>query len=127
MKKIIFLEPGAKGADGGHGLDNLIEASLYFSNQKIFFFLNKTFNPNNLYIPNFVEIKKIFNTNKNRILQIFFFFKIFLETIILLFHFFFKKKIFLFLKAIYYNKFTVPQYFYSFYFEYRKIDIKKVG
>jgi hypothetical protein len=84
MKKIIFIEPDAKGGDG-HGLDNLIEASLYFSNQKNFWFLNKNFNANNLYIPNFVEIKKIFNTNKNKILQIFFFFKSLLETIILLF------------------------------------------
>ena len=97
MKKIIFIEPDAKGGDG-HGLDNLIEASLYFSNQRKYFFLNKTFNPNNLYIPNFVEIKKIFNTNKNKIFKIFFFFKIILETIILLFHFFLKKKFFLFLK-----------------------------
>ena len=122
MKKIIFIEPDAKGGDG-HGLDNLIEASLYFSNQRKYFFLNKTFNPNNLYIPNFVEIKKIFNTNKNKIFKIFFFFKIILETIILLFHFFLKKKFFLFLKAIYLNKLTVPQYFFSFYFEYKKIDI----
>jgi hypothetical protein len=123
MKKIIFIEPDAKSGDG-HGLDNLIEASLYFSNQKNFFFLNKTFNPNNLYIPNFVKIKKIFNTNKNKILKIFFFFQILLETIILLFHFFLKKKVFLFIKAIYLNKLTVPQYFFSFYFEYKKIDIE---
>ena len=42
MKKIIFIEPDAKTGDG-HGLDNLIEASLYFSNQKNFleFLFNK--------------------------------------------------------------------------------------
>jgi hypothetical protein len=123
MKKIIFIEPDAKGGDG-HGLDNLIEASLYFSNQKNFWFLNKNFNANNLYIPDFVKIKKIFNTRKNKFFKIFYFFKILIETIILLLHFFLKKKIFLFLKAIYLNKLTVPYYFFSFYFEYKKIDIE---
>jgi hypothetical protein len=123
MKKIIFIEPEAKGGSG-HGLDLLTEASLYFSNQKNFWFLNKTFNSNNLYIPNFVEIKKIFNTRKNIFLEIFNFFKILIETIILLFHFVFKRKFFLLLKAIYLNKLTVPKYFFSFYFEYKKIYIE---
>ena len=123
MKKIIFIEPEAKGG-AGHGLDLLTEASLYFSKQKNFWFVNKTFNANNLYIPNFVEIKKIFKTRKNTFLEIFYFFKILIETIILLFHFFYKKKFLLFLKAIYLNKLTVPKYFFSFYFEYKKIDIE---
>ncbi len=123
MKKIIFIEPDAKGGDG-HGLDNLIEASLYFSNQKNFWFLNKNFHANNLYIPNFVQIKKIFNTRKNKIFKIFYFFKILIEVIILLLHFILKQKIFLFLKAIYLNKLTIPYYFFSFYFEYKKIDIE---
>ena len=72
MKKIIFIEPEAKGG-AGHGLDLLTEASLYFSKQKNFWFVNKTFNANNLYIPNFVEIKKIFKTRKNTFLEIFYF------------------------------------------------------
>ena len=123
MKKIIFIEPESKGG-GGHGLDLLTEASLYFLDQKKFWFLNKTFKSNNLYIPDFIEIKKIFDTRKDIIFKIFYFFKIVIETIILLFHFFFEKKFFLFLKAIYLNKLTVPKYFFSFYFEYKKIDIE---
>lgn len=111
MKKIIFIEPDAKGGDG-HGLDNLIEASLYFSNQKNFWFLNKTFNANNLYIPSFVQIKKIFYTPKNKIFRIFYFCKVLIDTIILLLYFLFKKKFLLFLKAIYLNKLTVPHYFF---------------
>jgi hypothetical protein len=123
MKKIIFIEPDAKGGDG-HGLDNLVEASLYFSNQKNFWFLNQTFNANNLYIPNFVEIKKNFYTTQSKIFKIFYFFRILLETIILLLHFLSTQKVFLFLKAIYLNKLTVPHYFFSFYFEYKKIDVE---
>lgn len=123
MKKIIFIEPDAKGGDG-HGLDNLIEASLYFSNQKNFWFLNKTFNANNLYIPSFVQIKKIFYTPKNKIFRIFYFCKVLIDTIILLLYFLFKKKFLLFLKAIYLNKLTVPHYFFSFYFEYKKINLE---
>ena len=123
MKKIIFREPDAKGGDG-HGLDNLIEASLYFSNQKNFWFLNKTFNANNLYIPSFVQIKKIFYTPKNKIFRIFYFCKVLIDTIILLLYFLFKKKFLLFLKAIYLNKLTVPHYFFSFYFEYKKINLE---
>lgn len=123
MKKIIFIEPDAKGGDG-HGLDNLIEASLYFSNQKNFWFLNKKFNANNLYIPNFVQIKKIFYTPTNKIFRIFYFCKVLIDTIILLLYFLFKKKFLLFLKAIYLNKLTVPHYFFSFYFEYKKINLE---
>ena len=98
MKKIIFIEPDAKSGDG-HGLDNLIEASLYFSNQKNFFFLNKTFNPNNLYIPNFVKIKKIFNTNKNKILKNIFFFSNSFRNNYFIIPFLLKKKSFLIYKG----------------------------
>ena len=104
MKKIIFIEPDAKGGDG-HGLDNLIEASLYFSNQKNSWFLNKTFNANKLYIPNFVEIKKIFYTPKNKIFKIFYFFKILIETIILLLHFLLKKNCYFHCSCIEYTPF----------------------
>ena len=49
----------------GHFLDYLIETSNYFKrDKKITWFLNKNFVSQNLYLPEYCDIKKIINSNK---------------------------------------------------------------
>ena len=62
-KKLILIEAEMTRAKG-HFLDYLIETSNYFKeNNDIIWFLNKKFKSQNLYIPNYCNIKKIFISN----------------------------------------------------------------
>ena len=62
-KKLILIEAEMTRAKG-HFLDYLIETSNYFKERNdIIWFLNKKFQSQNLYIPSFCTIKKIFISN----------------------------------------------------------------
>ena len=120
----------------GHFLDYLIETSNYFKiNKKITWFLNRNFDSQNLYLPDFCDIKKIIISNKfkrksNKFLyvleEILFFILNFYH--ILFFSFYFINqinKLFLFYKCLFGNYFIVPRYFKSFYLEYVKLNFNQ--
>ena len=120
----------------GHFLDYLIETSHYFKiNKKITWFLNRNFDSQNLYLPDFCDIRKIIISNKfkrkrNKFLylieEIFFFILNFYH--ILFFSFYFVNqinKLFLFYKCLFGNYFIVPRYFKSFYLNYVKLNFNQ--
>jgi hypothetical protein len=120
----------------GHFLDYLIETSNYFKiNKKITWFLNRNFDSQNLYLPDFCDIRKIIISNKfkrkrNKFLylieEIFFFILNFYH--ILFFSFYFVNqinKLFLFYKCLFGNYFIVPRYFKSFYLNYVKLNFNQ--
>ena len=84
--KLIFFEGDMIGGRGHH-LDNLIEASIFFSNKfNIIWFANSEFNANNLFIPKNIKIKNIIKTNnlnkfKNKTFYFFFEILIYLNNI----------------------------------------------
>lgn len=126
-KKIIFLESLLKEG-GGHHMDNLIEATLYFKkNNQIYWLLNENFKNNKLFLPENISINNLVPTEKinffyNFVLKVKFFF---------IFSFFFirNKNFINFCKALYKNYFIIPDYFnlkvYSFFKnqEFKKKDI----
>ena len=64
MKKLLLIESEMLKAKG-HFLDYLIETSNYFKKTKsIFWFLNKDFDSDNLYLPEYCNIKKIIKSNR---------------------------------------------------------------
>ena len=132
MKKLLLIESEMLKAKG-HFLDYLIETSNYFKKTKsIFWFLNKDFDSDNLYLPEYCNIKKIIKSNrfkrkKNKFYyfteEIFHFLKNFYD--IIYFIYFFKtdkKKLFSFLKCLFLNFFIIPKYFKSFYLEYVRLN-----
>ena len=132
-KKLILVETEMLGPKG-HFLDNLIETTQIFQNKmKIYWFLNKNFNNEGTYIPKNVKILKSISTNKfNRkknklfylIEEIFLFFLNIFQ-IIYFFYFFLKKnKIRNYYKALRSNYFLIPRYFFSFYKNYKKLNLK---
>ena len=131
-KKLLLVESEMLKANG-HFLDYLIETSNYFKKSKnIFWFLNRDFDPQNLHLPEYCNIKKIIKSNrfkrkKNKfyyfVAETFYFLKNFLD--IFYFIYFFKnnkKKLFSFFKCLFLNYFIVPRYFKSFYSEYVKLN-----
>ena len=132
-KKLILVETEMLGPKG-HFLDNLIETTQIFQNKmKIYWFLNKNFNNEGTYIPKNIKILKSISTNKfNRkkhklfylIEEIFLFFLNIFQ-IIYFFYFFLKKnKIRNYYKALRSNYFLIPRYFFSFYKNYKKLNLK---
>ena len=132
-KKLLLVESEMLKAKG-HFLDYLIETSNYFKKTKnIFWFLNKNFESQNLYLPKYCNIRKIIKSNKFKrkenkfyyfVAEIFYFLKNFFD--IFYFIYFFKnnkKKLFSFLKCLFLNYFIVPRYFKSFYIEYIKLNL----
>lgn len=120
----------------GHFLDYLIETSNYFKiNKKITWFLNSNFDSQNLYLPDFCDIRKIIISNKFKrkrnkffylIEEIFFFILNFYH--IFFFSFYFVNqinKLFLFYKCLFGNYFIVPRYFKSFYLNYVKLNFNQ--
>ena len=100
---------------------------------KIYWFVNKNFSNEGTYIPRNVKILKTISTNKfNRkksklfylieeiclfflnIFQIFYFFYFFLK----------KNKIKNYYKALCSNYFLIPRYFFSFYKNYKNLNLK---
>ena len=131
-KKLLLVESEMLKAKG-HFLDYLIETSNYFKKTKsIFWFLNQDFDLQNLYLPEYCNIKKIIKSNKFKrkenklyyfIEEIFYLIKNFLD----IFYFIYflksdKQKLFSFLKCLYINSFIVPRYFKSFYLNYLKLN-----
>ena len=117
----------------GHFLDYLIETSNYFKNQNnITWFLNTKFDHQNLYLPEYCNIKKIISSNnhKRKNNKFFYFceeFYFFIKNFIDIFHFiiFFsndKSKLLSFLTCLKENYFIIPRYFKSFYLEYIKLN-----
>ncbi len=134
-KNLLLVESEMVKAKG-HFLDYLIETSNYFKrDKKITWFLNKNFVSQNLYLPEYCDIKKIINSNKfkrkkNKILyffeELFFFLLNFYHIIYFsLFFIFQKKKLYSFYKCIFNNYLIVPRYFKSFYLEYKKLDFNE--
>jgi len=63
-KKLLLVESEMLKANG-HFLDYLIETSNYFKKSKnIFWFLNRDFDPQNLHLPEYCNIKKIIKSNR---------------------------------------------------------------
>ena len=133
-KKLLLVESEMLKAKG-HFLDYLIETSSYFKKTRnIFWFLNKDFDSESLYLPEYCNIKKVIKTNKFKrqknkfyyfTAEIFYFLKNFLD--IIYFVYLFKKnkkKLFSFLKCLFLNYLIVPRYFKSFYLEYMKLNFK---
>ena len=117
----------------GHFLDYLIETSNFFKkNKKITWFLNNNFNSQNLYLPDFCDIRNIIKSNKFKrknnkffyfIEEIYFFVLNFYH--IIFFSFYFIKqtsKLISFYECLIKNYFIIPRYFKSFYLEYVKLD-----
>ena len=118
----------------GHFLDYLIETSNYFKeNNDIIWFLNKKFKSQNLYIPNYCNIKKIFISNyfkrkKNKLFYLFEEILLFITNFynIIFLSFFFINNINKFKSfyiCLFNNYFIIPRYFKNFYFEYLKLKL----
>ena len=123
-QKIIFFEPEITGGRGHH-LDNLIESSIYFKKKKIIWFINNQFKKKKLFIPKFINEYSVIDSYKSKttIKKII---KFFLEILILfkLFYLFHRNnKLKNYLIALKKNFFTVPEYFFSFYNTYKKIEL----
>lgn len=130
--KILFFEPETSDQLLGHHLDTMIETSVFFKNKRneIIWFLNKRFNKENYYIPNYINVQNVIETAKRKFLSI----KNILEVLnissknlfyyfFFLFHFLLKGKIVQIIKAISCNYFTLPKYFPSFYFNYKNLNM----
>lgn len=111
---------------GGHYLDNLIESFYFFKdNFNIFCLLNKSFDSNNTFIPNELDIIKILKRNnfekKNNklfhyLIELISFFKRVLLSLILIPFFLYKKNLINYLNALTSNRFIIPRYFLEVYF-----------
>ena len=114
-KKLLLVESEMLRARG-HFLDYLIETSNYFKKTKnIFWFLNKNFESQNLYLPKYCNIRKIIKSNKFKrkenkfyyfVAEIFYFLKNFFD--IFYFIYFFKnnkKKLFFFFEMSFFKLF----------------------
>jgi len=126
MKKIIIFEPEVKNG-AGHHLDNLITYATYFKKNKIIIgFLNKEFKIRDLFIPGFIRIKPIIVTlNNNLFLNAKNFFFLIKKFLFLIYYFKKKNKLFIFLKSYLLNYFRIPIYFFSFYEEFKKINLNE--
>ena len=119
----------------GHFLNNLIDASKFFSKKfKIYWILNNKFDDQGTYIPK--EIKKKFSISTNRFKrknnktlyifeEILLFLINFFYTFFFLFYFTQNKKLLLYLYALKSNYFIIPKYFKSFYFTYKKLGLTR--
>ena len=120
-KKIILFEGELSGGKGHH-YDFLVENSYYYKEKgEIFWVVNKRFNNEELYIPDFVKILNIIDTAKRKVnFQNFLFFgKIIFLSIKNFFmsYYYLIKKFKLnkfFLEYLLKNFFTFPKYFSSF-------------
>lgn len=123
--KIIFFEPEMTHGYGHH-LDNLIESSIYFKKKhEIIWFVNNKFNVSNWWVPSYIQNFSIFDTYKSKTIlgKIL---KFFIE-IYNFFHmvciFFKQKKLKKFFQAFSINFYSTPEYFHSFYENYKKLKI----
>ena len=67
IQKNIILFEGELCGGKGHHYDHLVENSFYYKNKgKIHWVVNKEFNKDNLYIPDFVKIINIIDTAKRK-------------------------------------------------------------
>ena len=131
-KKIILFEGELSGGKGHH-YDFLVENSFYYKEKgEIFWVVNKRFNKEKLYIPDFVKILNIIDTAKRKVnFQNFLFFgKIIFLSIKNFFmsYYYLIKKFKLnkfFLKHLLKNFFTFPKYFSSFCEILEHIDLKE--
>lgn len=115
MRKILLFEPLGDGRTG-HGIDNLIEdANLFKQKFLIFAFVNKSFNKN-FKIPTFIKLIKTCELKKKEYLK---------NLLIYLIYFFKEKKLKTFFFAIIRNFFSVPNYFFSFYFKYKQFSFEE--
>lgn len=70
--KILFFEPETSDQLLGHHLDTMIETSIFLKNKRneIIWFLNKRFNKENYYIPNYINVQNVIETAKRKFLSI---------------------------------------------------------
>jgi hypothetical protein len=120
-KKIILFEGELKGGKGHH-YDHLVENSFYYKNKgEILWVVNKEFNKDNLYIPNYVKIFNIIDTANRKISSKNFLFIIkllylsiknfFMSYYFVFFNLRLNKKLLIYLLK---NFFSFPKYFSSF-------------
>ena len=132
-KKKLLLVEGEMIEPRGHFLDYLIETSNYFKETRnIFWFLNKSFDSQDSYLPEYCNIRRVIKSNQFKkksnkfyylINEIFYFLKNFID----IFYFLYlfknnKQKLFSFIKCLFFNYFIVPRYFKSFYLNYIKLN-----
>ena len=130
--KLILVESEMKSPKG-HFLNNLIETTNNFKKTiKIYWLLNKDFNSEGTYLPSKIKILKSISSNKfrrkeNKIMYIFEEIYLFLlniiQIIIFAFYFSYKGNFLNFLKALKSNYFLLPRYFYSFYNQYKILNL----
>jgi len=112
MRKIILFEPLGDGRVG-HGIDNLIEDAILFKKKfSIFAFVNKNFNTD-FKVPSFIKLVKTCEFKKKN------YFK---SLYLYLIYFLRERKLISFLIAIIRNWFSIPNYFFSFYFKYKQFS-----
>lgn len=115
MRKILLFEPLGDGKTG-HGIDNLIEdANLFKEKFLIFAFVNKNFSKN-FKTPTFIKFIKTCEFKKKEYLK---------NLLIYLIYFFKEKKLKTFFFAVIRNWFSVPNYFFSFYFKYKQLSFEE--
>lgn len=115
MRKIILFEPLGDGRVG-HGIDNLIEdANLFKKKFSIFAFVNKNFNTD-FKVPSFIKLVKTCEFKKKN------YFK---SLYLYLIYFLRERKLISFLIAIIRNWFSIPNYFFSFYFKYKQFSFNE--
>ena len=133
-KKLLLVESEMLKAKG-HFLDYLIETSNFFKKTRnVFWFLNKDFDSENLYLPEYCSIQKIIKSNKFKrkknkfyyfIAEVYYFLRNFLDIVYFIYLFKTnKRKLFSFLKCLFLNYLIVPRYFKSFYLEYIRLNFK---
>ena len=132
QKKIILFEGELDGGKGHH-YDFLVENSFYYKEKgEIFWLVNKKFNKEKLYIPDFIQICNLIDTAKRKVNFRNFSFigniiflslkNFFLSYYYLIKKFHINKN---FLKYFLKNFFTFPKYFSSFLKLFEKLDIKE--
>ena len=132
QKKIILFEGELSGGKGHH-YDFLVENSFYYKEKgEIFWVVNKNFNKEKLYIPDFIKILNIIDTAKRKVnFQNFSFAGniIFLsiKNFFMSYYYVIKKFQFnkSFLAYFFKNFFTFPKYFSSFFKIFEKLNIKE--
>ena len=131
-KKIILFEGELSGGKGHH-YDFLVENSFYYKEKgEIFWVVNKKFNKEKLYIPDFIKILNVIDTAKRKVnFQNFLFIGkiVFLSIKNFFMSYYYLIKKFklnkIFLKYILKNFFTFPKYFSSFCKILEHIDLKE--
>lgn len=132
--KLILVESEMKSPKG-HFLDNLIETTNTFKKKlKILWIVNKYFDDEKTYLPSNIKILRSISGNfykrkENKFLylieEIYLFFNNIFQIFYFSFYFLKNKNFSRYFNALKSNYFFIPRYFFSFYNQYRKLNLKR--